>query len=155
MRRTAWVTAAALAGAAAILAACANSLETPSVTAGAETPAADPRALCHALFDRDEGMQAELARAGSDSDALCTCFAAEHAALDPEGQATMTALSAQLIEMRAANGYASVEEAVELMEDDQDGAVYGFPWDRLKAGGEPIEEAILRARRDPANCTAP
>ena len=145
-------TAAALAGAAAIVSACVSVPETPQAEAEAEAP--DPRAVCHALFDADAGLQAELMRAGSDGYALCACYAAEHAALDPDGQANMLALSIRLIELRAAKGFTTVEEAVELMEDDQDGSQYGFPWERLKAGGEPIEEAILRARRDPNGCTA-
>ena len=149
--RSGWGRAAALAGAAALMTGCVDVPDTATTVA----EPADPRAVCHALFDTDVELQAMLMKAGSDGYALCACYTDEHAALDADGQATMIALSEKLIAMRAANGYASVEEAVELMEDDRDGAVYGFPWDRLKAGGEPIEEAIGRARRDPAGCKPP
>lgn len=140
--------AAALAGAMAILSACASAPETPQA-------AADPAAVCHALFDTDADIQQSLVRSGADGDVLCACFASELAALDAAGQADVLALSAKLIEVRDALGFATVEEVVELMEDDRDGAEYGFATDRLKAGGEPIEEAILRAERNPAGCAAP
>ena len=138
----------ALAGAVAAVAACASAPEVPQA-------AADPAATCHAMFDGDADIQQQLANAGSDGNALCACFVSEHAALDPDGAANMLAVAAKVIEVRDAKGFATVEEAVELMEDDRDGAAYGFPSDRLKAGGEPIEEAILRAQRDPAGCMAP
>ena len=138
----------ALAGAVAAVAACASAPEVPQATA-------DQAATCHAMFDGDADIQQQLANAGSDGNALCACFVSEHAALDPDGAANMLAVAAKVIEVRDAKGFATVEEAVELMEDDRDGAAYGFPSDRLKAGGEPIEEAILRAQRDPAGCMAP
>ncbi|MEZ5953179.1 MAG: hypothetical protein R3C13_02635 [Hyphomonas sp.] len=115
----------------------------------------DPVAACHALFDGDAEMAAELARAGADGDDLCTCFAREYAGLDAAGQADMLALTETLVKVRDANGFTTAEEAVELMEEDRDGAAYGFEEKRFKATGEVIEEAILRARRDPAGCTAP
>ena len=139
-----WGNTLVLAGAAAmLLSACASAPEAPQA-------AADPVAVCHAMFDSDAEIQQELARSGADGDTLCACFASEYDALAPEARANMIDLSATVIEVREANGFSTVEEAVELMEDDRDGAAYGFPWDRLKAGGEPIEEAILRARREPA-----
>ena len=146
--RIGWGGVAALAGVAAILSACASA---PAARQQAE---ADPAALCHALFDTDADVQQRLTRFGSDMDDLCACFVSEHDALDPEGRANMLALSAKVIEVRDARGFTTAEEAVELMEDDQDGAEFGFPWERLKAGGEPVEEAMKRAQRDPAGCAA-
>ena len=147
--RFGWGGAAALAGAVVLMSACASAPEMP------QAAALESAAMCHALFDTDAEVQQRLTRFGSDMDDLCACFVSEHDALDAEGQATMMALSAKVIEVRDANGFTTTEEAVELMEDDQTGAVYGFEWDRLKAGGEPVEEAMIRAQRDPAGCVAP
>ena len=97
----------------------------------------------------------ELAGSGAGTGELCTCFASEYAAQDADGQSDMLALVETLVDVRAAKGFNSVEETVELMEEDRDGAEFGFPEDRFKATGEVIEEAILRAMRDPAGCAAP
>ncbi|MEZ5997647.1 MAG: hypothetical protein R3B98_03015 [Hyphomonas sp.] len=138
------------AAAGVLLAACAS---TPDDEPQAAAP--DPVAACHGLFDGDAEMAEELARSGADGDALCACFASEYAGLEADGRADMLALAVTLNDVRTANGFASVEEAVELMEEDRDGAKFGFQEDRFKATGEVIEAAILRAMRDPAGCAAP
>lgn len=143
-----WGQSIAVAGGAALLSACVGAPEP-------QAAAPQPEAVCHALFEPDPGMAMELAHKGSDVDTLCRCFVLEHAELDPDTQATMMDLSIKLIEMHDELGLSTVEEAVELMEDDRDGEEYGFEWDGLKAGGEPIEDAIIRSLRKPQTCPAP
>jgi hypothetical protein len=58
-----------------------------------------------------------------------------------------------VIEMREGTGR-STEDVAELLEDDRDGSVYGFPEEALKQGAQPIEDSLSRARHDPASCRA-
>jgi hypothetical protein len=49
----------------------------------------------------------------------------------------------------------TTEDIAELMEDDRDGAQYGFPEERFKYAAQPIEDSMTKARRDRASCVAP
>lgn len=107
--------------------------------------------LCEKMSADDAGLTARLARDGANIDDFCACFVATEAGLDGETRLHTFALMTKIIEMREGTGL-STEDVAELMEDDRDGSLYGFPEEYLKWGAQPIEDALSRARRDPGSC---
>nr|WP_321359535.1 hypothetical protein [uncultured Hyphomonas sp.] len=139
-----WKTSASLLAGLA-LAACAS---TP-----AEEPAVQPLELCQQMSAGDTGMAERLAWDGADLDDFCACFVTIEAGLDEETRLQTFALMRKVIEMREGTGRTS-EDVAELLEDDRDGSLYGFPEEALKQGAQPIEDSLTRARRNPQSCRA-
>jgi len=136
--------AAALISAAAFASACASA---------PVEQAQSPLAMCQALTSGDQDLEDRLARSNASLEDFCTCFVAVEAGIDEDTRADMQALMATIMDMREGTGR-STEDVAELMEDDRDGSLYGFPEERLKRGAQPIEDALSRARRDPESCRA-
>lgn len=118
------------------------------------TQAENPLALCQKMTADDAGLAERLARDGADLNDFCACFVTVEAGLDAETRLHTFALMRKTIEMRDGTGR-TTEDVAELMEDDRDGSLYGFPEEYLKQGAQPLEDSLTRARRDPASCTAP
>jgi hypothetical protein len=126
------------------LAACAS---TP------EEAAKDPLVMCEAMSAGDEDLAGRLSRSGSEPGDFCACFVQIETGLDAGTRAETYALMSKVIDMRAGTDR-STEDVAELLEDDRDGSLYGFPEERLKRGAQPIEDALSRARRNPESCRA-
>ena len=123
----------------------------------ASAPVAEPvqpLALCQKLAAGDADLAERLARDGADTDDFCACFLSVEAGLDEEGRADTFALMHKVIEMREGTDR-TTEDVAELLEDDRDGSLYGFPETRLKRGAQPLENALTKARRAPASCRVP
>ena len=127
------------------LAACASSpVEEP----------ASPLAMCQAMAAGDTGLADRLSPSGATLDDFCACFVTVQADLDEATRTETFALMTKITGMREGTGR-TTEDIAELMEDDRDGAQYGFPEARLKQAAQPIENAMTKARRDRASCAAP
>lgn len=129
-----------------------------ALAACASTPVEEPAtrtdkalAMCQKMTADDAGLTERLARDGADLDDFCSCFVIIEAGLDGEARLHTIALMTKIIEMREGTDL-STEDVAELMEDDRDGSLYGFPEEYLKQGAQPLEESLSRARRDPASC---
>jgi hypothetical protein len=127
-----------------------------ALAACASTPAeapVDPLALCQTMVSGDDELLARISSRGASLDDLCACYVQIEAGLDEETRADNHALMAKVIEMREGTGR-STEDVAELLEDDRDGSLYGLTEERMKNGAQPVEDAMSKARRDPASCRA-
>ena len=131
-----------------------------ALAACASTPVEEPvtradkvRAMCQKMTADDAGLAERLARDGADLDDFCACFVTVEAGLDGEARLHTIALMTKIIEMRDGTDL-TTEDVAELMEDDRDGSLYGFPEEYLKQGAQPLEDSLSRARHDPASCCA-
>jgi len=128
-----------------------------ALAACAGTPvekASSPLAMCQAMTAGDAGLSERLARDDATLDDFCACFVRVDAGLDAAQRDETYALMSLITGMRQ-DGDRTTEDVAELMEDDRDGAQYGFPEPRFKQAAQPIEDALSMARRDRASCTAP
>lgn len=127
-----------------VLAACAS---TPA------EQAVHPLALCQTMVSGDTQLELRITNRGATLDDLCACYVQIEAGLDEETRADNHALMTKIIEMRDGTRL-STEDVAELMEDDRDGSLYGFTEERMKRGAQPVEDAMSKARSDPASCRA-
>ena len=131
-----------------------------ALAACASTPVEEPArqtdnvlAICQKMTADDVGLTERLARGGADLDDFCACFVTLEAGLDGETRLHTIALMTKIIEMRDGTDL-TTEDVAELIEDDRDGSLYGFPEEFLKQGAQPLEDSLTKARRNPESCRA-
>jgi len=116
--------------------------------------AASPLAMCQVMSADDAGLAERLSPSGATLDDFCACFVTVQAGLDDAQRNETFALMSKITALRDGTDQ-TTEDIAELMEDDRDGAQYGFPEERFKYAAQPIEDSMTKARRDRASCVAP
>ncbi len=114
---------------------------------------ASPLAVCQAMSANDAGLTGRLSSSGATVEDFCACFVTVSAGLDDATRTDTFALMSAITGMREGTGR-TTEDVAELMEDDRDGAQYGFPEERFKRAAQPFEDSMTRARRDRSSCAA-